>query len=48
VRALFVIASYQAFFGHNLHEFENRAVLRGTPAADHVMNVADGRRPDAP
>lgn len=46
--ALRFVAADEAFFGHDLHEFQDGAVLSAATARDDFMDVADSGRPDAP
>ena len=48
MRALLLIAADQPFLCHDLHEFQNRAVLRGTPLADNVKHLAHRGWPNTP
>ncbi len=48
MRALFLIAQKKSFVGHNLHEFQNGAVLCRAPLAYALMNLPDRGRTCAP
>src|SRR5208282_3189143 len=48
VRALMLIAAHETLFGHDLHEFQDGAVLRRAAAADDIVHSADRGRADAP
>src|SRR5579863_4572642 len=48
MRALFLIPVHQPLSGHNLHEFENGAVLRRAPPTDDLVNLSHGCWSDAP